>query len=91
MDVDDIPQEVIDLLDERAGKKHSRDGIVLTTLAEILTLYDGIAHVGYRVRSVGLIGHPGSGTTTIRDGIVMHDETPIAKLVDPSAEIIIFD
>jgi len=40
MDVNDIPQEIIDLLDERAGKKHSRDGIVLTTLAEVFTLYD---------------------------------------------------
>jgi hypothetical protein len=40
MNVNDIPQELIDLLDKRAGKKHSRDGVVLTTLAEILTLYN---------------------------------------------------
>ncbi len=38
--VEDIPQEIIDFLDQRAGKKHSRDGIVLETLAEILTIYD---------------------------------------------------
>lgn len=36
----EIPQELIDILDERAGKKHSREGQVLTTLAEILTKYD---------------------------------------------------
>lgn len=37
---EDIPQELIDIIDERAGKKHSREGRVLTTLAEILTKYD---------------------------------------------------
>lgn len=37
---DEIPQELVDILDERAGKKHSRAGIVLLTLAEILTKYD---------------------------------------------------
>lgn len=37
---EDIPQALIDLLDLRAGKKHSRDGQVVSTLAEILTLYD---------------------------------------------------
>lgn len=36
----EVPQELIDILDERAGKKHSREGRVLTTLAEILTKYD---------------------------------------------------
>lgn len=40
MMVEDIPQEIIDFLDRRAGKKHSHDGIVLVTLAEILTMYD---------------------------------------------------
>lgn len=40
MTVDEIPQELIDLLDERAGKKHSKTGSVLKTLAEILTLYE---------------------------------------------------
>lgn len=58
MDVEDIPQEIVDLLDERAGKKHSRDGIVLTTLAEILTLYDELQNpVSYIVS--GTIGDPG--------------------------------
>lgn len=38
----EIPQELIDLIDERAGKKHSAEGQVLTTLAEILTRYDEI-------------------------------------------------
>lgn len=40
MMVEEIPQEIIDFLDMRAGKKHSKDGIVLVTLAEILTIYD---------------------------------------------------
>ena len=37
---EDIPQELIDILDERAGKKHSRTGSVVAALAEILTEYD---------------------------------------------------
>jgi hypothetical protein len=40
MTADEVPQELIDLLDERAGRKHSRTGSVVSTLAEILTLYD---------------------------------------------------
>lgn len=36
----EIPAELVDILDERAGKKHSREGQVLRTLAEILTKYD---------------------------------------------------
>ena len=38
----EIPQELVDLLNARAGRAHSRDGSVLTTLAEILTRYDEI-------------------------------------------------
>jgi hypothetical protein len=37
---EDIPQELIDILDERAGKLHSRNGPVITALAEILTAWD---------------------------------------------------
>lgn len=37
---EEIPQELIDILDERAGKKHSRSGVVVRALAEILTRYD---------------------------------------------------
>lgn len=44
MTVDEIPQELIDLLDERAGKKHSKTGSVLKTLAEILTRYEELRH-----------------------------------------------
>ena len=40
MEARDIPQELVDILDERAGRKHSREGSVVTTLAEILTRYD---------------------------------------------------
>jgi len=35
-----VPQELIDLLDERAGKEHSRTGPVVSTLCEILTLWE---------------------------------------------------
>lgn len=37
---EEIPQELIDILDNNAGKKHSKKGTVVTTLAEILTRYD---------------------------------------------------
>lgn len=40
MDSQEIPQELVDILDEKAGKKHSREGVALTTLAEILTKYE---------------------------------------------------
>jgi hypothetical protein len=42
MSPQEIPQELVDLLDERAGKRHSREGRVLITLAELLTRYDEI-------------------------------------------------
>ncbi len=38
----EIPQELVDLLDERAGRRHGREGRALTTLADILTRYDAI-------------------------------------------------
>jgi hypothetical protein len=37
-----VPQRLIDILDTRAGKVHSRDGQVVETLAEILTEYNHI-------------------------------------------------
>lgn len=40
MTPEEIPQELIDILDAKAGKKHSRDGYVVEALAEILTKYD---------------------------------------------------
>lgn len=42
MTVDEIPQELIDILDRRAGKKHSRSGSVVSALAEILTRYEAL-------------------------------------------------
>ncbi len=42
MTPDEIPQELIDILDTAAGRTHSRDGSVLRTLAQILTRYDQI-------------------------------------------------
>lgn len=40
MRAEDIPQELIDILDKRANRNHSRTGSVVSTLAEILTQYD---------------------------------------------------
>lgn len=40
MTPDDIDQELIDILDELAGKKHSRNGQVVNALAKILTRYE---------------------------------------------------
>jgi hypothetical protein len=37
-----IPQELVDMLDSDAGKEHSREGRVLTSLTRILTRYDEI-------------------------------------------------
>lgn len=40
MTPDEIPQDLLDILDKRAGKVHSRQGSVVACLAEILTRYD---------------------------------------------------
>lgn len=37
---EEIPQELIDMLDGLAGKKHGREGRVVAALARILTRYD---------------------------------------------------
>lgn len=37
MTPEEIPQHLVDILDQRAGKTHSRGGPVLAALAEILT------------------------------------------------------
>lgn len=42
MKPEDVPQELIDILDERAGKTHSRTGSVVACLAEIITRLDEI-------------------------------------------------
>lgn len=39
MTADQVPAELIKILDQRAGRQHSRTGSVVTTLAEILTRY----------------------------------------------------
>jgi hypothetical protein len=39
MRANEIPQRLVDILDKRAGKVHSRQGPVLAALAEILTEY----------------------------------------------------
>jgi hypothetical protein len=38
----EVPQELIDMLDEDAGLLHSVNGRVITSLARILTRYDEI-------------------------------------------------
>lgn len=40
MKPEEIPQELIDILDRMAGKKHSREGQVVKCLAEILTKWE---------------------------------------------------
>lgn len=39
---EDIPEPITRLLDERAGRVHSPTGSVMTTLAEILTLWENL-------------------------------------------------
>jgi len=45
MTSDEVPQELIDILDKAAGKTHSRTGQVVTCLAEILTRYEEMRQV----------------------------------------------
>lgn len=42
MKVEEIPQELLDILDQRGGKVHSRQGPVVKCLAEILTKWEEI-------------------------------------------------
>ena len=42
MSPEEIPQELVDILDKMAGKQHSREGKVINCLAEILTRYEHI-------------------------------------------------
>jgi len=37
---EEVPEELIEILDRRAGKAHSRFGSAVSALAEILTRYD---------------------------------------------------
>jgi hypothetical protein len=40
MTPDEIPTELLEILNDRAGKVHRRDGSAVHCLAEILTKYD---------------------------------------------------
>lgn len=42
----EVPQELIDILDRRAGKVHNRFGPVVECLAEILTEYERLRREG---------------------------------------------
>lgn len=42
MTPEQIPQPLIEILNKRAGKQHSRQGPVVACLAEILTEYENL-------------------------------------------------
>jgi hypothetical protein len=46
MTPEEVPAELKDILDRRAGKTHSQTGTVMQALAEILTRYDELARSG---------------------------------------------
>ncbi len=49
----DIPEDMVELLNERAGTAHSPDGRVLTTLAELLTLWERHQYLKWKDRGNG--------------------------------------
>ena len=63
MKPEDIPAELVTMLDDAAGKQHSRTGAVLTALAAILTRHDE-NRAQYRIDDViDLPPEPSTGTT----------------------------
>lgn len=40
MKAEDVPQEIIDLVDRAAGKLHSHTGVVVQSVAEVLTAWE---------------------------------------------------
>lgn len=44
----EIPQDLIDILDARAGKAHNRTGPVVAALAEVLTRWEEIKESAHR-------------------------------------------
>jgi hypothetical protein len=55
MEAEDIPAELVAIVDARAHKVHSRDGVVLSTLAKILTAYDRMKELD-AARVAGKVG-----------------------------------
>jgi hypothetical protein len=51
VNAEDVPQELIDILDARAGREHSRTGSVVAALAEILNLWEVIREEAPTARS----------------------------------------
>jgi hypothetical protein len=47
MRADEVPAELIEILDRRAGRAHSRTGSVVTALAEILTRHREMVEAEY--------------------------------------------
>lgn len=81
----EVPQELIDILDERAGKKHSRQGPVVCALAEILTRHDVMrAEAGWRfVRTVPLGPPDDYAGADIDDSLFWHSESQrLAHIVE---------
>lgn len=77
MNLDEIPQSLIDILDRRAGKRHSRTGPVLACLAEILTHYEGMRAM--RTWRFDESRPPGDGPWI--------DEPDKAQWVDPTTDL----
>lgn len=52
----EVPSELIEILNQRAGRDHSRTGSVVATLAEILTRYEQLKtrHVTHRLGTVSI-------------------------------------
>lgn len=46
MSPEEVPQELIDMMDEAAGRQHSRSGSVVATLARILTRHEEMMNHG---------------------------------------------
>lgn len=64
MTPEDIPQELLDILDARAGKQHSREGRVVAALAEILTRYDELRKHALREQVCREIAYANRGQVT---------------------------
>lgn len=82
MKPEEIPQELLGILDARAGKAHSRQGPVVAALAEILTRYDELRAIQWQPHHpvpAENWGLPGEGTWCKRCGYLLVDRTGKAK------------
>lgn len=56
MTPEEIPQELVDLVDRRAGRAHTPDGAVLSTLAEVLTRFEELRGRTHDLGDLTLLG-----------------------------------